>query len=284
MLVMGFDIEREVSYHNCGIMKTDGPWRHLPRVFDLWVLALCTAGTMYMTIEGVAYTIRPGDVFLLPPKSLHFGPSDSDGPISYYWVHFEAPELNAVSEKEPVNVKQLPAGRSYLMYHMSLLDVNTVSMLFHQLYVNNYTQLYTPNLQESLLRVLLYEISNQTLYRHAHKFDQRFIQLLDYIRSRFAQGISIDELSQRFGYNKSYLCRLFKSRVGKTINGYLAELRVCYACQLLSETNEPVRTVAIRVGFESEKYFMRVFKQHMSMTPTAYRNAHKIAIFEEIAP
>lgn len=137
-------------------------------------------------------------------------------------------------------------------------------MLFNQLYTNNYAQHYTPNLQKSLLKVLLYEISNQTLYRHAHKFDQRFMQLLDHIRSNFTGELSVDELADLFSYNKSYLCRLFKARVGKTINSYQNELRLCYACQLLSETNLPIKRISSEVGFESEKYFMRMFKAHMN--------------------
>ena len=215
MPVLGFAIEDEIEYNGCGIMKTDEPWKHLPRVFDLWVLALCTKGTMYMNIEGSEFAIRPGDVFILPVRRLHYGTRDSEGGISYYWAHFEAPDLDCLLERECVDARKIAPGQSYLMYHVSLLDLNTVSMLFNQLYTNNYAQHYTPNLQKSLLKVLLYEISNQTLYRHAHKFDQRFMQLLDHIRSNFTGELSVDELADLFSYNKSYLCRLFKARVGK---------------------------------------------------------------------
>ena len=71
MPILKFNVEKELKYSGCGIMKTEEPWRHLPRVFDLWVLALCTAGTMYMTIEQEVYTIRPGDMFILPARKLH---------------------------------------------------------------------------------------------------------------------------------------------------------------------------------------------------------------------
>lgn len=185
MPILKFNIESELKYSGCGIMKTEEPWRHLPRVFDLWVLALCTAGTMYMTIEQENYTIRPGDMFILPARKLHYGSKNSDGAISYYWMHFEAPSLEEILSREKKEPKHPEQESSYLMYHTPLLDMNTPSMLFQQLYINNYAQHYTPNLQNSLFKALLYEVSNQTLYRHAHKFDQRFMQLLDYIRSHF---------------------------------------------------------------------------------------------------
>lgn len=283
MPILKFSIESELKYSGCGIMKTEEPWRHLPRVFDLWVLALCTAGTMYMTIEQENYTIRPGDMFILPARKLHYGSKNSDGAISYYWMHFEAPSLEEILSREKKEPKHPEQESSYLMYHTPLLDMNTPSMLFQQLYINNYAQHYTPNLQNSLFKALLYEVSNQTLYRHAHKFDQRFMQLLDYIRSHFLGELSIDGLSEQFGYNKSYLCRLFKAKVGKTIKSYQNELRICYACQILSETCTPIKNISSQVGFESEKYFMRMFKQYMNTTPTAYRNAHRIATLEKFS-
>lgn len=260
MPILKFNIESELKYSGCGIMKTEEPWRHLPRVFDLWVLALCTAGTMYMTIEQENYTIRPGDMFILPARKLHYGSKNSDGAISYYWMHFEAPSLEEILSREKKEPKHPEQESSYLMYHTPLLDMNTPSMLFQQLYINNYAQHYTPNLQNSLFKALLYEVSNQTLYRHAHKFDQRFMQLLDYIRSHFLGELSINGLSEQFGYNKSYLCRLFKAKVGKTIKSYQNELRICYACQILSETCTPIKNISSQVGFESEKYFMRMFR------------------------
>lgn len=109
MPVLGFAIEDEIEYNGCGIMKTDEPWKHLPRVFDLWVLALCTKGTMYMNIEGSEFAIRPGDVFILPVRRLHYGTRDSEGGISYYWAHFEAPDLDCLLERECVDARKIAA-------------------------------------------------------------------------------------------------------------------------------------------------------------------------------
>lgn len=161
-------------------------------------------------------------LFSLPENALWF----EEQRWSYFLLleHFEAPSLEEILSREKKEPKHPEQESSYLMYHTPLLDMNTPSMLFQQLYINNYAQHYTPNLQNSLFKALLYEVSNQTLYRHAHKFDQRFMQLLDYIRSHFLGELSINGLSEQFGYNKSYLCRLFKAKVGKTIKSYQNEL------------------------------------------------------------
>lgn len=282
MDILEFNIEKDVRYNSCGIMKTDVPWKHSPRIFDLWVLSLCTSGTMFMNIEGEEYTIRPGDVFIFPVRRLHYGTRDCEGVTSYYWAHFEGPDLEKILCHSANDEKKLSKDHSYFMYHIQLLDINTVSMLFNQLYSNEFAQHYTPNLQGSLLKALMYEISNQTLYSHAHKFDQRFMNILNYIRSHFTDNLTVDLLSEEFGYNKSYLCRLFKSKLNKTIKGYQNELRISFACQLLSETCLPIKSISSQAGYESEKYFVRLFKKMMNTTPTKYRNMHSIATFKEL--
>ena len=66
MSALCFSIENDISYYECGIMKSETPWVHLPRKFKMWVLGVQTSGIMYMNIEGKEYRIMPGDIFLLP--------------------------------------------------------------------------------------------------------------------------------------------------------------------------------------------------------------------------
>ena len=278
--ILSFSIEKDISFFECGIMKTEKAWMHLPRKFKMWVLGICTSGTMYMNIEGIEYRIMPGDFFLLPAIKLHYGTRMSEGAISYYWIHFEAPDIEDMSHLGSGSDSDIPKDAAYLMLHSSLLDLDTVSMLCGQMYNISFAQYYSNNIQQSLLKALLYEISNQTLQSHAHKFDQKFVKLLNYIQENFLEKISVDELSDKFGYNKHYLCRIFKQRTGKTITTYYTQLRVCLACQQLSETNYSVKRIAYECGYESEKYFMRIFKEHMGITPSQYRNSHIITMMD----
>lgn len=283
MSALCFSIENDVSYCECGIMKSEEPWMHLPRKFKMWVLGIQTSGVMYMNIEGTEYKIMPGDIFLFPVAKLHWGTRKSEGAISYYWIHFEAPSIDQMKKDDEVKaaINHMEADQAYIMLHSSLLDIEPISAICGQLYAISYAQYYTKNIQQNLLKALLYEISNQTLLAHAHKFDQKFVKLLNYIQANFLTDISIDELSKQFGYNKQYLCRMFKQHTGKTITNYYTQLRMCLACQQLSETDYPIKNIARTCGYESEKYFMRIFKIHMGITPSQYRNSHMMIVLNE---
>ena len=140
---------------------------HAPRVFSMWVLGLCTRGYMYMSIEGVEYKIVAGDMFLLPPNSLHRGTKMGKEGVSYYWIHFLAPDIDVVQRE--MDFSETPEGNrhSYMMLHYPLLNIQKASTMCDYLYSLDYGTQYTEIIRQNLLKVLLYEISNQTLLGYA---------------------------------------------------------------------------------------------------------------------
>ena len=53
---------------------------------------------------------------------------------------------------------------------------------------------------------------------------------------------------------------------------YLQKIRIDEACRLLSETNEPICTIATKVGFLDGRYFSQLFRKLTLRTPSEYRN------------
>ena len=75
-----------------------------------------------------------------------------------------------------------------------------------------------------------------------------------------------------FGYNSSYLGKLFAQKTGVSFNTYLDTLRVRRATKLLDETNLKVYEIASQVGYKNVDYFHQKFKKQMNMSPAEYRN------------
>lgn len=98
--------------------------------------------------------------------------------------------------------------------------------------------------------------------------------ILSYIEEHYAQRLTLQDLSRRFGVNYSYLSQLFKKMTNQTFEKHLAGIRLTHACRLLSETYMPIAEVAENVGFRDYHYFCTAFKRFCSMTPSQYRDAH----------
>ncbi len=90
------------------------------------------------------------------------------------------------------------------------------------------------------------------------------------IQDRFAQPISLGELSGEVGLSKFHLLRLFREEVGTTPHAYQLHLRVSRAREML-DARAPAAQVALLCGFADQAHFTRAFKRIVGYTPGAFR-------------
>lgn len=98
-----------------------------------------------------------------------------------------------------------------------------------------------------------------------------FYQMAEYIRQHSSEEISLDALSDLFNRNATYISRRFKEILGKSVIDYLTDIRIQDAQTLLRNEDLKIPEIAEKVGYHDEKYFMRIFKRRMGMTPYEYR-------------
>ena len=100
---------------------------------------------------------------------------------------------------------------------------------------------------------------------------RRLKQIEIYISCNYKRDISIDDLAQHVGMNRSSLCTFFKHHTGKTIITYLNEFRLSVACHLLGHTSLTIQQVCYESGFNDVPHFCRLFKRSFGETPKEYR-------------
>lgn len=98
---------------------------------------------------------------------------------------------------------------------------------------------------------------------------------LIYIRQHFSENINVSDIAQFCHCSRSHLSHLFKTRIGVSIPIYINRLRIEYAKDLLSETNDAIMDIAVKVGFEDPNYFSRVFARLSGLTCSEYRKQFK---------
>jgi len=102
-------------------------------------------------------------------------------------------------------------------------------------------------------------------------YENTIKRLLNYIHTNYDKNLKLEGLSRLFGYNSSYLGKLFKETMGKSFNQYLDEIRIEHAKELL-ETNEyKVHQIATKVGYNNVDYFYSKFKKFVGISPNAYK-------------
>ena len=104
-----------------------------------------------------------------------------------------------------------------------------------------------------------------------HGTDKGFSRVVEYINANYADRITARSISQKFGYNETYLCRRFKAATGITVMKYIKVLRLEQAQKLLRTTEEEVGDIAWKCGFPEVGYFFFFFKKNFGYTPSEFR-------------
>ncbi|MDQ8735203.1 response regulator [Paenibacillus sp. LHD-38] len=92
-----------------------------------------------------------------------------------------------------------------------------------------------------------------------------------YIDEHYAQNISLTTLSNVFFIHPIYLSRLFKEKTGKNYLDYVTEVRIMRAKELLKNPALKVYEICQMVGYDSPRYFSKLFKSLTGMTPKEYK-------------
>jgi AraC-like DNA-binding protein len=94
---------------------------------------------------------------------------------------------------------------------------------------------------------------------------------MEYLRTRLAESITLDDLASYAGLDKFHLCRAFRAQVGMPPHTYLTHLRIERARQLLVQ-GVRASELAPRVGFYDQSQLTRHFRRIVGTTPARYGN------------
>ena len=105
--------------------------------------------------------------------------------------------------------------------------------------------------------------------------DHVFDDILDYLERNYAESLKLEVLAPLFGYNSSYLGKLFSQKAGMGFNAYLDQVRLKKAMELLENTDMKVYEIATRTGYKNVDYFHQKFRKYKDMSPAEYRQSKR---------
>lgn len=98
-------------------------------------------------------------------------------------------------------------------------------------------------------------------------------RIMEYVDNNFLSLEGLEQVADVFGYNYAYLSRLFKEKSGMSMNRYITGKKIEMAKKLLEENPDMLlEEVSVMCGYNDSRYFSRVFKGQVGMTPSEYRN------------
>lgn len=107
---------------------------------------------------------------------------------------------------------------------------------------------------------------------HSHIKDSRIVTAIKMIHKRFADKITVSQISSEVHLSESRFLHLFKSQTGASFIGYLLKVRLQKAAELLRLTDLSISDIMDHSGFNNQSYFTVQFKNYTGYSPLKYRN------------
>lgn len=106
---------------------------------------------------------------------------------------------------------------------------------------------------------------------YASREHQSVVKTLDLIRKRYAEPLSLTDLSAATGVSTSHLSRLFRQFTGASPKQYLLTCRIEAAKRLLLlHDNALMKEIAFQTGFPDQRQFSRAFRRATGCAPTDF--------------
>ena len=253
--------------------------------FELVFLQEIDRGTFY--IDDQTINVRSDDLILIKPRIPHYLKVECTRPCRFVVLKFTFDESN------DKNISDISAS-DFLSFISENIDFGG----FFKLSNNHCTNISTimqqimhedksPDGESQFLRSLLTmelfvwlsrslrEQWESNLSSKGHKLQEILESARSYIQNNYNNDISLSDIAGYVYLSTSHFARAFKKQYGKSPIQYLLGVRIEKAKELLEETNLKVGDIAAAVGFSAQQRFNDIFKKHLGVSPSEYRQNYK---------
>lgn len=96
-------------------------------------------------------------------------------------------------------------------------------------------------------------------------------EIIRYLEQHCDREVPLQEIADELGFNKNYICAVFKRDSGMTIGNCQTAIRIRRAAELISFSDMSLNQVAAATGFVNPSHFNRIFKKVVKISPGQYR-------------
>jgi AraC-like DNA-binding protein len=245
--------------------------------FNTWEISYVILGSGQRILGDTKEDFQTGEIVLVVPDMPHqwiFSPdtTDKDGNIENLTISFGRDMLSKLSqvipEYQPIS-SWLENLDSSIKFAKS--DCETVGVLLRRM------EKETPDMRMNTLLQLLVEAYHSNSYSPVGHFESP-ISVIDkikkvkvYMNCNFQRSITINDLAQHVGMNRTSLCVEFKKATKQTIVEYLTDIRIRAAKYLLKNEKTTIANCCYKSGFNDVPHFNRTFKKKVGVSPNQYR-------------
>lgn len=106
--------------------------------------------------------------------------------------------------------------------------------------------------------------------------------VLQYIHNHLNENISVKELAEYSGISVFHFHRILSGALNEPLGTYIDKIRLDTAVKLLRYSDEPVNSIAARIGYNDVSSFSKAFSKEFGISPQEYKNNSSIILNTQI--
>jgi len=270
-----------------------GLWKIENRKLLDYLLVYIRKGEGWFTIGSNSYEALPGDLFWIPPNTLHSMESHSPVMICPY-IHFDLIYRYPHSHWEfsvPSGTRDLslygnlkhpdipessfsPLSGRYRIYNHKpvglLIDrICREAAIAHKAHTISISGLLMQIFGELFKGIEEPSVSNRDRYAPVME------SAAAYIQQNIQNNLSVEELAENSSLSIAYFRRLFNMHFGISPARYIRQMRIARSRDLMTYTDYNLGEISIRCGYSDVHSLSKAFRQVVGLSPREYRKFGK---------
>lgn len=252
-------------------------YKNYPYRIEAGFFILCVKGTIQAVINGKSHNITENDLVTLPPDYfMEIQDFSSDVHIYYAGFSYQFIEsinlmkfteqlLPVIMENPIIRLSSLQACSYKMFYESSILSYASPKTLANKEIVKAVLTMFIQGATEIYKMQNTWYLSSQS---RKYEIYQEFLQL---VMKNYTLHHGTSFYASHLGLSLPHFCSTIKKVAGNTPLEVIASVVLLDAKFQLKSTHEPVKNIALSLGFNNISFFNKFFKQHTGVTPQEYR-------------
>lgn len=235
-------------------------------------------GKGQIQLETENFEGNPGDIFVVPPGTLHSIHRIKGYAMEYENIIFEmdflgegAADLCAGEFLVPLASGKLlpPAKISEGEKYYELLQRCLCQM---EELCKTREKGYELGVKAAVLQMIFLLIRKFPSIKEVSSPDrERLKEVLQEISEKISGELPVSDMAAFCGWSSSHFMRWFKKMTGDSFTSYVNDRRLAEAAEALRQTEDKIITISQEAGFTNLSNFNRQFKKRYGVTPRQYR-------------
>lgn len=248
-----------------GITYCDDTYSMQREYAQVTVIEYVYSGTGTLWVDQKEYHPSAGDIYILPERTKQFYSADRNDPWTKIFVNLKGTAMASMIEAFGLHKK--------VVYK----DCQELSPIFEEIFETVKKEDITVEQMMEQCGMLVMKLLTKLCIHQMHKQNvPNEVQTVKrFIDNNYRRNLTMDEIAAEVYRSNDYVKKQFKQFYGMTPYAYYLDLKLTHAKYLLQNTNLPIKQIADKLGYKSDRYFSKRFREAVGITATQFRKCEK---------